>query len=70
VTELTGDDLHPTGDFLPQAGLVLTFGATVAVGRPLGTTEVVGLVGRARLTLGAGDFLFGCYRLCFGLGIL
>jgi hypothetical protein len=44
VTELAGDDLHSTGDFLFQTGLVLTINASLAAGGPLDATEVIGLV--------------------------
>jgi len=61
VTELSRNDLHPAGDLFLQAGLVLTFDATLATAGPLDASEALGLIRHtAKLTrLGTGVLGFG-----------
>jgi len=62
MTELPRDDLHSAGDLFLQAGLTLSFSATLATTGPLNARGILGLVecGRGLTSPGTGCPGFGC----------
>lgn len=67
MTELPRDDLHSTGDLFLQAGLMLTFSATLATTGPFDAGEVLGFVGCAGglAGLGGGGPSLGSDGICW-----